>query len=100
MTTIQIQMDADATPEEIQHAIQSALSAYDRNKSCTGKVKYGCEETAAKSAVTMNDKGTTRNEMEPYQCRHCDGWHIGRKQTQDASTADSIQSEVTEDDNK
>jgi len=44
-----------------------------------GKVDYKSEETATKAALGMNNKPSTRNTLEPYECMWCGGWHIGRK---------------------
>ena len=47
----------------------------DKDISCEGKVRYGHEETAERAAYAMMGKGSKI--LEPYKCRHCDGWHIG-----------------------
>lgn len=44
------------------------------------KVDYKNFESAKRAADAMNTKPSTRNELEPYRCQFCDGWHIGRKQ--------------------
>lgn len=47
----------------------------DREWSCQRKVRYGHHETAERVAVIMG--GKTGDKLEAYQCRYCDGWHIG-----------------------
>lgn len=37
------------------------------------------KSSAVRAVVEMNSKKTTRNELEHYECRFCDGWHLGRK---------------------
>ena len=48
-------------------------------RTCGKKVKYNSEETAVKSADSMNKKPTTRRELEAYPCYFCKNWHIGGK---------------------
>lgn len=43
------------------------------------KVDYKSKETAEKSAIAMNKKPSTKNELEAYRCYICGGWHLGRK---------------------
>jgi len=48
---------------------------------CGKKIDYKSKETAKRSATRMNEKGRARNPLEAYQCKYCQGWHIGRKKT-------------------
>lgn len=64
-----------------KHLAAGRLAGCDRT--CTGKVRYGHEESATKAATAMNKKPTTRKELEPYPCPFCDGWHIGRKMSEE-----------------
>ncbi len=49
--------------------------------SCGKKNDYKSKETAQRSAHRMNETGQARNLLEPYHCKFCKGWHIGRKKT-------------------
>jgi hypothetical protein len=51
------------------------IDAIDFVSSCKNKIKYGHQETAEKACVSMKRKKNL--DLEPYQCRHCDGWHVG-----------------------
>ncbi len=46
---------------------------------CRKKIDFKSEERAEQSAQEMNKSGKARNELEHYQCRYCDGWHLGRQ---------------------
>lgn len=48
---------------------------------CETKVKYNHAESAMKAAARMNAKPGTRNELEYYPCKFCDGFHVGRVDT-------------------
>jgi hypothetical protein len=55
--------------------LDQIFKGIDFESSCKGKVKYGHRETAESACTAMKRK---RNlDLEPYECRHCDGWHIG-----------------------
>lgn len=49
-------------------------SVSDYRRSCAGKVKYR-EESAKTAVVEIGDK--YGDLLEAYDCRHCDGWHVG-----------------------
>ena len=44
--------------------------------SCTRKIRYGHESSAAKAAAYMRAK--YGKEFEAYSCSSCTGWHIGK----------------------
>lgn len=50
---------------------------------CGKKINYKSEESAKKSADSLNKKVNRPNyhELEAYPCAFCGGWHIGRKMT-------------------
>lgn len=48
---------------------------------CEMKVKYNHEESAMRAAERMNAKPNTRNLLEHYPCKCCNGWHVGRVDT-------------------
>lgn len=50
---------------------------------CGKKINYKSEESAIKSADSLNKKINRPNyhELEAYPCAFCGGWHIGRKMT-------------------
>lgn len=48
---------------------------------CEHKVKYNREESAERAAARMNAKPSTRNVLESYPCKCCDGYHVGRVDT-------------------
>lgn len=62
--------------------INAALKAGEE-RSCGKKIDYKSEETASKAAVSINKKGKARNELEPYPCPFCNGWHIGKVMPKD-----------------
>ncbi|MFW9802691.1 MAG: hypothetical protein ACFFFC_08580 [Candidatus Thorarchaeota archaeon] len=41
-------------------------------EACRRKVRYPDKERARIAAATMRKVGM----MEPYHCRHCEGWHL------------------------
>ena len=41
----------------------------------TGKQRHASRSLAKRHARHLKRKGCTGNH--PYQCQHCDGWHIG-----------------------
>lgn len=43
-----------------------------RNHGCNGKVKHG-----TKMSATVALRRIERDDLEVYQCRRCDCWHIG-----------------------
>jgi hypothetical protein len=49
-----------------------------RERTCTGKIAYGGEDSASRAAAQMNRKPTTRKVLEAYPCAFCLAWHIGR----------------------
>lgn len=48
---------------------------------CGKKINYKSEESAQRSADSLNKKINRPNyhELEAYPCAFCGGWHIGRK---------------------
>ena len=48
----------------------------DADRSCSGKVRYGHQETAERVARHLASKGRS---LEPYPCPYCDGWHWGHR---------------------
>jgi hypothetical protein len=73
-----------ATEEEtrrFRHQVAGRVCG--RDATCGTKVDYKSEATAAKVADKLNAKGNRRNVLEPYPCYFCEGYHIGRKMSED-----------------
>lgn len=49
------------------------------------KINYKSEESGQRACVAMMAKGA--KELEAYPCAFCDGWHIGRKMTEEELNA-------------
>jgi hypothetical protein len=49
--------------------------AFQRMRSCTGKVKYGHAGTARTAAADMSAK--TKETLESYKCGFCNSYHVG-----------------------
>lgn len=58
-----------------------AGKTYGQEATCGKKIDFQSEETATKSAVKLTDK--YQRDMEAYPCYFCNGWHVGRKLTQE-----------------
>lgn len=52
---------------------------YDEWNSCHRKVRYGRRKTAKSAVLAMRAKGALN--LHAYECRYCDGWHIGHKRS-------------------
>ncbi len=52
-----------------------------REATCGTKIDYKSEASGQRAAEAMMAKGS--KELEPYPCAFCDGWHIGRKMTEE-----------------
>lgn len=66
------------TPELFNLRINAGKKA-GRESACGKKVAYPTEERAAKAALALNAKPTTRKKLEGYPCAFCAGWHVGRE---------------------
>ncbi len=50
----------------------------DRKRSCRDKIKYKAQTEAAQAADYLNQSRCIRYEdVYPYDCRYCSGWHVG-----------------------
>lgn len=54
---------------------------YGREATCGVKIDYKSEASAQRAATKMMAKGS--KELEAYPCAWCDGWHIGRKMSEE-----------------
>jgi hypothetical protein len=52
---------------------------YGVDATCGNKIDFRSEATAAKSAAKLTEK--YGRDMEGYPCGFCNGWHVGRKLT-------------------
>ncbi len=57
---------------------RKASIASGEQAACGKKVKHADEAAAANAADSLNRSGKARHEVEPYPCRWCSTWHIGR----------------------
>jgi len=71
----------------------AAGRAYGRDATCGTKVDYKSEETAGKAAAGMMSKGS--KDLEPYPCFWCDGWHIGRRMSNEELERFTVQENDT-----
>jgi len=67
-------------PEAISMHIAAGLH-YGIDATCGNKVDYKSEATAEKSADKLSIKYS--RDMEGYPCAFCEGWHVGRKLTEE-----------------
>lgn len=50
-----------------------------RRKECEGKRRYATQGEAHTAALAAQKSATGGRYIEPYQCPHCNGWHIGHR---------------------
>lgn len=56
-----------------------AREAVERERGCTGKVRFATEYSAAGRAEAISLNGGIK--MGAYECRFCGGWHLGASQS-------------------
>ena len=57
---------------------------YSRRKRCDGKIRHRYRLCADHALQAFYDSGELLPKgyvMEVYLCNHCDGWHIGKRNT-------------------